>query len=151
MGIAQVLAYVTFRRGRTFFGCALTSKAPCFFIVGVQDVIGFADKHVYYLKREVDGQIVYHKHGLLAVQARLKADVRVSSVDNAITATWEALGNEEPGPFICCVIVSVLPSVGEGNCDWDKRDMEGLSTGRESVMWYWIGPEAWSCMPVFWP
>lgn len=86
-------------------------------------VTGLAEKCVHERKREIDGQFLYHGHRLPAVAVKFQADVRLSSIEIAMVANREALGEKQLDPYPSGVILSVLPAAGEGKGDWGFRDM----------------------------
>lgn len=55
-----------------------------------------ADRSGHERNQDVDRQFMYHKHWLPAIAAQFKADHRLSSTDDAIAETLEALDDEHP-------------------------------------------------------
>lgn len=51
------------------------------------EVIGLADKSVQENKREVEDRLVYHELGLLSIAGPSKSGVRLSSLDDVVSAT----------------------------------------------------------------
>lgn len=61
-----------------------------------------------------------------------KSDVRLSSFDDGVSATREALDDERPESFRGCVVLSALMVAGDGkgNCDF-RHIPSGLDLGRK--------------------
>lgn len=72
-----------------------------------------ADESVHERKREADSQFIYHEGPLPAILVRYKADVCLSSIDDAILATRKVFGDEQPDPSPSDIIVSVPTAVGD--------------------------------------
>lgn len=68
-------------------------------------VISLTDNRVHKRKREVDGRLVHHKPRLPSFTVRLKFDVWLSSLDDAVRATRESFGNERSDPSRGDVVV----------------------------------------------
>lgn len=99
-----------------------------------------ADKPVH---EHVDGQHLYHERQLLCIAGWFKADVFLSSTDDAIAATREDFGEEQLLPSPAGDIVMVSMATGDKDV-WDFGDMlEGLSIVSEQCcvvmdnIWAW--------------
>lgn len=93
----------------------------------MNEVIGFACKRLNGPNWEIDGQSVYYERWSWVISVWFKADVRLTSIHDAIAATREAAGNEHLAWY----------PVGHFLSDMHKRDLdfrngpEGLYTGRK--------------------
>lgn len=80
-----------------------------------------AGKRVHELNLEFDGQFLHHKRSVRAIAAQFKADARMSSTDDAIAATREALSSQHPDLSFCGVIVSFPLATNDDGGFWDFR------------------------------
>lgn len=112
-----------------------------------REAISLADNPVHERKREPDGQFVYQERQLPAIAVLFKAEVRLSCNKDAITATREALRDEQPAPSPCGVIVSVLHSVVDekGNLHfWDSGKSQRIRLlGMNNLVLVRITYQAW--------
>lgn len=76
-------------------------------------VIGLTHKRVHECKWEFDGHFLHDESLLPTNTVWFKVDVRLSSIDDSIVATWEALGDEELLPSTAGVIGSLPPPAGK--------------------------------------
>lgn len=75
---------------------------------------------------------MYHKCRLPTTRVQFRVDVHLSSIDDAIAATWEVLGDEQPDSSPGGDNVSVTPAAGDEKGVWDFRNLlVGPYTGRE--------------------
>lgn len=95
-------------------------------------MIYLADKHVQECKREVKGQFVYNERRLPCIVVSLKSNFWLGSLDEEVTSTGEALGDECSDPSCADVVVSVLTVVGDHKGEWDFEDIQlGSSSEHE--------------------
>lgn len=102
------LAHIAFCHGQQVDWSCIDLKDPFFrYRCQTGDVIALANKHVRKRNRELDRQFIYHKHCLSAIAVLFKADGRLSSLDDALAATRERLGDERPDLTPIGLVVSV--------------------------------------------
>lgn len=93
----RVLPYNVFCRGQDVHFSWVGFEYFSFCIAGVRGkVIVLADKHVHGHKGEADSQVLYHGLRLPSITARFESDFLLSSLDDALTVTWEAFGEDRP-------------------------------------------------------
>lgn len=101
-----VLVYVTFCRGQEL-DCKRTDLEDPFFLYcwRTGEVIGFPDKCLHERKREVDGQFMCHERWISSIAVCFKADIRLSSLNDAVVRAGEALSDQDPDPSSVGVVV----------------------------------------------
>lgn len=95
-------------------------------------------------KGEVHSKFLFHEQRLPFIAVCCKSNVRLSGVDDAVTAIREAHGNERQDPYTCGVVVSV-PTAGVGyRGDQDFGDMLlGSSSGCDQCRMVVSNIQAW--------
>lgn len=89
---------------------------------------------------------------LAPIADRIRADVRLSSIDEAMAANREGLCDEQLVPCLSGIIVSVPPAAGDEENDWDFVDMlEVYLLHVKNVVVYYITSKSWSDVQVSWP
>lgn len=83
-----------------------------------------ADKRVHERKLETNGKFIYHERLVPKIAVCFKADVRLSSFNDAGAATQEMLGHEHPDHFPGGATVLALNVSGDDEDDWYFKDMK---------------------------
>lgn len=118
-----------------------------------------ADKRRHERKWEVNGWPFFHERQLPSIAVRFKSNVRLNSLDDAVTAPRDSFGDEHPNHSPGGVVGSVPTISGSDGGDWDLGDMPfGLASGFEkrgivlstcSLVSRAGFPDADSCLDVF--
>lgn len=94
-GFDPVLGDVASGRRRKVNWSCIDLKHPYFLNRWrIGKVISSTDKCVHERKQEVHGRFFYHERWLLSISVRFKCVVRLSSLDDAVTVTPDAFGDE---------------------------------------------------------
>lgn len=121
-----------------------TSKTLLSLLMVYGEMTGLEDKRVHEHEREAECHFVYHERWLWTNADRSKANINISSINDAMVANWEASGDQQPDPScsaaLCRSSLLMVTRRGTRNSGTFWKVRQSVVS---SVAWFWITFEAW--------